>query len=397
MEENSFKSVSMTKSHTNNFSKTIFLPFLSGVIGASLVVGVCFGVPKIKEKILPEQGSTMQNTSYNTNVGSSINPTSISLKGYSETGMGVADKVLPSIVGIKIEYNVSSFFGMSTSTATGSGIIISSDGYILTNNHVVSASSNSSYYSITEAKSIKVTLFNDETEYDAKLIGRDDDTDLAVIKIEKDNLTAAELGDSDSVKVGEFAMAVGCPLGLNTTVTGGMISAVNREVTTSDGGKYTVIQTDAAINSGNSGGALVNHEGKVIGINTLKLSGTGVEGIGFAIPINSTYDITEQLIDHNKVLRPYMGIEGTTVTDEIAQKYNLVKGVYITEIENFGAAQKAGLKVGDVITEVDGETITTMDRLIEIKNDHKIGDKLKLKVNRKNENLDIEITLEEEP
>lgn len=311
--------------------------------------------------------------------------------------MGVAEKILPSIVGIQIEFGVNSFFGASTQTATGSGIIISEDGYILTNNHVVSGNSSSSYYEITGAKSVKVTLYNDETVYDAEIVGKDDQTDLAVIKINKTGLTKATLGNSDNVKVGEFAMAVGCPLGLNTTVTSGIISAVNRTVNTSDGGKYIAIQTDAAINSGNSGGALVNSKGEVIGINTLKLSGTGIEGIGFAIPINSTTDVVSQLIEHKKVLRPYVGIEGIEVTDEIAKQYKLSKGVYVSKIENFSAAQKAGIQVGDVITEVDGKEVKSVDDINAIKENHKIGDKIKLKIVRDKKDINIELTLEEKP
>ena len=403
MEENNnnFKSIS-TKPYTNNFSKTILTPFISGIVGASLVLGICFGVPTIREKVF--QGVNMNQSNNDSgstvvdNQASNLNTQLVSLKGYSDTSTGVAAKILPSIVGIEIEYNVNSFFGTGKSTATGSGIIISEDGYILTNNHVVSASSSSSYYEVSDAGSAKVTLYNDDTVYDAKIIGKDDETDLAVIKIDKTGLTPAEFADSDSVMIGEFAMAVGCPLGLSTTVTTGIVSAVNREITTDDGEKYTVIQTDAAINAGNSGGALVNSQGKVIGVNTLKLSGEGVEGIGFAIPINSTLDVTSQLIDHNKVLRPYMGIECITVTDEHIAKYSfLVKGVYVNDVETFSAAQKAGLKPGDVITEIDGKTITTKEELTEIKNTHKIGDKIKLKIYRNKEYQEIELTLEEEP
>lgn len=192
-------------------------------------------------------------------------------------------------------------------------------------------------------------------------------------------------------------MAVGCPLGLNTTVTSGIISAVNREITTSDNSTYVVMQTDAAINSGNSGGALVNSKGEVIGINTLKLSGTGIEGIGFAIPINSTLDVVSQLIEYNKVIRPYIGIEGMTIDEELAKQYNLAQGVYVRKIEDFTAAQKSGLKVGDVITEVDGKKVSKVEEINEIKNTKKIGDTLNLKIYRNKEYLDIKLTLEEQP
>lgn len=274
---------------------------------------------------------------------------------------------------------------------------MSQDGYILTNNHIVNSSSTNSYYEVANASKVTVYLYNDETAYEAKIIGTDEQTDLAVIKIEKTGLTAAEIGDSDAVKVGEFSMAVGNPLGMQSSVTGGLISAVNREVTDSDGKTFTLIQTDAAINSGNSGGALVNAEGKVIGINTLKLAGTGIEGMGFAIPINSTLDIYEQLIQYNKVKRPYIGITGIDLDEKTAQYNNLVVGVYVKAIDDFSSAEKAEIKVGDVIIEADGKKITTMDELNEIKNTHKIGDTMTLKVNRNGNEIDITLTLGEQP
>lgn len=399
--ENTFKSVESPKSRKGTgLGKTIFTSFISGIVGAGLVVGACFGVPEIKEQLIGETKSTSEETRQ---TSSQINATAISLTEYSDTATGVAAKVLPSIVGIQIEYNVNSVFGTSSASATGSGIIISEDGYILTNNHVVSttssssSSSNSSYYQVSSATNIKVTLYNDETVYDAEIVGTDDETDLAVIKIDKTGLTAAELGDSDGVAVGEFAMAIGNPLGLSTSVTCGIISGVNREVTV-DNQKYTVIQTDAAINSGNSGGALVNSQGQVIGINTLKLSGDGVEGIGFAIPINDTKDVSKQLIENKKVLRPYVGITGISVTEEMTKQYRqLVVGVYVQTVEDFSGAQKAGIKVGDVITEFDGEEVTTVDEITEIKNKHNIGDIVKVKVYRDGEYKDLELTLGEEP
>ena len=220
---------------------------------------------------------------------------------------------------------------------------------------------------------------------------------MAVIKIDKTGLSKAEFADSDSIKVGEFAMAVGNPIGMESSVTCGIVSAVNREVTDSDGKKYTLIQTDAAINSGNSGGALVNSEGKVIGINTLKLSGTGIEGMGFAIPINSTTDITSQLIQYSKVKRPYIGITGIDLDEQTAKTYNLVIGVYVKSVEDFSSAEKAGVKPGDVIIEADGTKITNMDDLNKIKNSHKIGDEMKIKVNREGQEKELTIKLGEQP
>ena len=392
------------KSNSNGFGKSVLLPFFSGIVGCSLVIGTCFGVPSIKEKLVGKNSSnsTVQ-TSTSTAEGTSTNL--ISLSNYSNTAVFAANKILPSIVGIEVTYTATSnsIFGFcspstSTATATGSGIIISEDGYIVTNNHVVDTSSSNSYsyYDLSDATSVKVKLYGSDDTYDAKIVGKDSQTDLAVLKIDKTDLTAAEFADSDQAVVGEFAMAVGSPLGLDTTVTTGIISAVNREVE-SDGTKYVCIQTDAAINSGNSGGALVNSDGKVIGINTLKLSGSGVEGIGFAIPINSTLDIISQLKDHNKVLRPYIGISGIDLDDSTAKRYNLVLGVYVKTVQSFSPAEKAGLQSGDVIIQADGKDIKTMDELNEIKNSHQIGDTMKLKINRSGQEKEVTVTLEETP
>ncbi len=383
------------------FGKSVVLPFFSGVVGCALVVGTCFGIPSIKEKILNTNNISNNSNSSNLNQGY-VSQTSLS--NYSDTSIYAANKILPSIVGIKVEYNVNSLISMfgrqsqtSTATASGSGIIISDDGYILTNNHIVSTSSSESFYEVSEATKVTVTLFNDDTEYEAKIIGKDEQTDLAVIKIEKTGLSKAEFADSDNIKVGEFAMAVGNPLDMQSSITCGVISAVNREITDSDGKKFTLIQTDAAINSGNSGGALVNSEGKVIGINTLKLYGTGIEGMGFAIPINSTTDITSQLIQYSKVKRPYIGISGMDLSEQIAKANKLVVGIYIKSIDDFSAAEKAGLKPGDVIIEADGQKISTMDELNKIKNTHKIGEEMTVKINRNGQEKELTITLGEQP
>ncbi len=390
------------KNSMGGFKKNIVVPFLSGVIGCSVVLGTCFGVPSIKEKIVGNSTVTTSSPSEKT----SGLVEEVSLSKYSDTAVYAANKILPSIVGIKITYNVttSSMFNMfgggkqstSEAQASGSGIIISEDGYILTNNHVVDSSSESTYYDISEATAVKVVLSTSDKEYDAKIVGKDSQTDLAVLKIEAENLTAAEFANSDDVKVGEFAMAVGNPLNLGTTITCGVVSALNREVKDNqDGTNYVCIQTDAAINSGNSGGALVNSEGKVIGVNTLKVSSTGVEGIGFAIPINSTVSVTKDLITYKKVRRPYIGITGRDLNAETAKKYNLTEGIYVVSVEEYSAAEKAGIKAEDVIVAVDGEEVKTMDKLNEIKNKHSIGDKITLKIYRNNKEKQITITLGE--
>ena len=414
MEENNnqFKNIKsynyQKEDKSNGFKRNVVLPFFSGVLGCMVVVGTCFGIPSIKSKLL--NTSSIPSSVYNPFTSESKTTGTvdqISLTKYSDTAVYAANKILPSIVGIEVTYNVTSslsnFYSMfgnnmpttSTAKASGSGIIISKDGYILTNNHVVNSSSEESYYEISEATSVKVKLQNDDKEYDAKIIGKDSQTDLAVLKIEADNLTTAEFADSDSIKVGEFAMAVGNPLNLGTTITCGVISAVSREVSDSDGNKHNAIQTDAAINSGNSGGALVNSEGKVIGVNTLKVSSTGVEGIGFAIPINSTIDVTKDLITYNKVRRPYLGISGRNLDEKTAEKNKLVAGIYVVNVDEYSSAEKAGITPGDIIVEFDGKKVLTMDELNEIKNSHSIGDTVSLKINRNGSEKQITLTLGE--
>lgn len=382
------------------FGKTVFVPFISGIVGASLTIGVCFGIPEIKSNLIGEIGkiensySNMQNqenfSKPKTNLTNISNSTDVAVE--------VASSVLPSIVGIEVTYNVNSWFGSSQASATGSGVIISEDGYIITNNHVVSTeNANSSYYSISEAKGLKVKLYGDNTEYEAKIIGTDAYTDLAVIKIEKNGLTPAVLGNSDELKVGEFVMALGNPLGMDFSVTAGIISAVNREVSASDGNTYLAIQTDAAINSGNSGGALVNSNGEVIGINNLKLSGTGIEGIGFAIPINSTTDVVSQLIEFKTVKRPYIGISGQSIDSNITEIYGLPAGISVQSVVENSPASSAGLKKGDIITKIEGKEVKTVAELNRIKYEYKIGDTITLTILRNGKEEEIKITLGEEP
>jgi serine protease Do len=392
--ESSFKAPKEKKQH-GGFGKAVVVPFFSGIVGASLVVGTCFGVPSIKQKLI--KTSSVPAISSQTTTSSSSSIDVVNLADFSDTSIGVAQKVLPSIVGITVKYNVSSFFGSSTAEATGSGIIISSDGYIVTNNHVISSeSSSSSYYAITEATGITVNLYNDETEYTATVVGTDAYTDLAVIKIDATDLTAATLGNSDEVQVGEFAMAIGNPLGMDSTVTSGIISAVNREVESEDGTTYTAIQTDAAINSGNSGGALVNSKGEVIGINTLKLSGTGIEGIGFAIPISSTTNVISQLIEYNTVKRPSIGISVSDVSETVANRYNIPVGIYVESVTKDGPADKAGLASGDIITKINNVEVKTTSELNKIKNQYSIGDEVTLTVYSNNNYKDVTVKLGEE-
>jgi len=379
----------------NSFTKNVLIPFFSGILGSVIFIGACFGIPSIRDNIFKNINSSFVQNVDDENKNNTSNL--VSLSSFSDTAVGVAETVRPSIVGINVEYTINSMFNRSsTAQAEGSGIIINKDGYILTNNHIVNTSSNYSYQ-VSEANKITVYLYNDPNEYEAKIVGTDSQTDLAVIKIEKTDLMPATLGNSDDVRVGEFSMTIGNPLGMQSSVTSGIISATDREVTDIDGIHYKLIQTDAAINSGNSGGALVNNKCEVIGINTLKLAGTGIEGMGFAIPINSTKDIYDQLIQYNKVKRPYIGITGIDITDNTAKLNNTVKGIYIKDIDSTSAAEKAGLKIGDIIISANDKNISTMNELNEFKNSLKINDKMNLKINRDGKEIDIDVTLQEQP
>lgn len=299
--------------------------------------------------------------------------------------MEIAKKVVPAVVGIKTEVTTRDIFGYKyTTTGSGSGIIVSEDGYIATNNHV-----------IANANKITVLLSSGE-EYDATLIGSDPRTDLAVIKIQASDLTFAELGDSSTLEVGELAVAIGNPLGeLAGTVTAGIISALNRSVEV-DGKVINLLQTDAAINPGNSGGALVNSFGEVIAINTAKSSGVDIEGIGFAIPINDAKPIIEQLINHGYVTgRPSLGITARDITEELAWRYNMPQGVYIAEIIPNGAADIAGLKKGDIITAFNNTPVKSTNELTEKLESCTIGQTVNLTVVRQRKALSINVVLKE--
>lgn len=398
-----------------NLAKGVLVPFTSGVIGAALVLGIFINVPSVNNKFFKSSADDNQKTTVITSSTGSVSSV-VNLKDYSDTAISVANKVLPSVVSIEIEYTVTNqgypFYGMnpysnnnstsSTATASGSGVIISEDGYILTNNHVVNESSSNNYYQVSAANKITVTLYSDNKDeeaksYEAQIVGTDPLTDLAVLKIDATGLKAAELGDSASLQVGEFVMAVGNPLDMPNTVTSGIVSALNREITDDDGTEYKLIQTDAAINAGNSGGALVNADGKVIGINTLKLSGDSIEGIGFAIPINDTTKIVEQLITYNKVKRPYLGISGSDVTEEYSKYYKIPQGVYVNSVEEKGPADIAGIKAGDIITKIDDTEIKSMTELTKVKNSHEIGDTVSITISRNNKTQTVTLKLGEMP
>ncbi|WHE06316.1 trypsin-like peptidase domain-containing protein [Thermoanaerobacterium thermosaccharolyticum] len=312
----------------------------------------------------------------------------------------IAKIVSPSVVGIDTSVSYSNGFKSAfVSENSGSGIIIDTNGYIVTNNHVVDG-----------ASSITVSL-SDGRKFSAQLIGKDSKTDLAVLKINATNLTAAKLGDSSKLEVGELAVAIGNPLGESFagTVTSGIISGLNRNLQ-SDYGAVNLIQTDAAINPGNSGGPLVNSNGEVIGITSVKLTstdssdtqdqfgmfhsqGTLVEGMGFAIPINEAKPIIDELIKHGYVERPMMGVSVQEVTQQDAAQYNIPVGLYIAQVQQGSGADEAGLQAGDVITAVDGTKVETFDSLQSIINKHKVGDTITVTFWRNGKTLSTKVKL----
>lgn len=318
-------------------------------------------------------------------------------------------KAMPSAVGIAATFTweeqysgFGGFFGYGgdqsyeqSATATGTGIIMSKDGYIITNAHVV-------YDAEYGGKATELTVvLADETEYEATLTGYDSESDLAVLKINASDLPAAEFGDSDELMVGELVIAIGNPLGFELfgSVTCGIVSALNREITINEN-NMTLIQTDAAINAGNSGGPLVNSYGQVIGINSAKMtssySSASVEGLGFAIPINDASAIIDDLINYGYVRgKPQIGIIARDVSDTVSEAYGIPVGVYVYAVTEGGAAEQAGIQQGDVIIAANGKTVTTYDELNQEKNAFQAGDTLSLTITRNGQDYDVDVVLQE--
>lgn len=323
----------------------------------------------------------------------------------------IVDEIMPSVVGIsstfEVEYkNTNAFspwgWGFQTqpetreAVATGTGIVMTDDGYIVTNAHVVYDEE----YNAGEAKEVSV-LFSDEMEYDAKIIAFDVETDLAVLKIDASGFTPATFGNSDELRVGEIVIAVGNPLGFELfgSVTSGIVSALNRQISINEK-NMTLIQTDAAINEGNSGGPLLNSCGQVIGINSAKMSSSygkaSVEGLGFAIPINDAKTIIDDLIIKGYVSgRPQIGISTVDITETYSSYLGLPMGVYVRMVAEGGAAEQAGIKDGDIIIGINDEAITTVDDLNNIKNQFRAGDTITLKIYRNGQDIDVSLVLQE--
>ncbi|MFR2011293.1 MAG: S1C family serine protease [Christensenellales bacterium] len=368
----------------NNFLKITTYAAVFGLIGGMSFEGTTYISNKYINKSSVESSKTTSKSIEKTSTLSSTSTNTSSSDGVS----GVSESVLPSIVAIDVKTTQTStdVFGRTyeqDASGSGSGIIVAQDSkniYIATNNHVVA-----------DASSVSVT-FNDKSVYSATVKGTDSASDLAVVEVPLSKLSAdtlsnikvATLGDSDKVKVGAQAIAIGNALGYGTSVTVGYISAKDREVSGEDN-TMKLLQTDAAINPGNSGGALVDSSGAVIGINSSKYADTSVEGMGFAIPINTAIPIINDIVKAQTVSedeQAYLGIKGTNVTSEYAQYYNLPEGIYVSSVTSGSPADKAGIKKGDVIVKYKGKDVTTMDGLQEKMALCKAGDKVEITVKR---------------
>ena len=293
----------------------------------------------------------------------------------------ISKKVRPAVVGIIAA--ASSDFGEES---VGSGIVMTQDGYIITNHHVVENSG-----------SIEVIL-DDGSDYTARVVGTDSRSDLAVIKIDASELSAAAFGNSDQLEPGDLAVAIGNPAGiqLQNSVTSGIISAINRDIVIGDR-EMTLIQTDASINPGNSGGPLVNEYGQVIGINTIKIGISYYEGLGFAIPINTAKPIIDELISRGYIKgRPSIGLNGSFLTGREARLHSSVEGMYIEHVHPQSDAHRKGLRRGDIITKVDGEPFTSVDAIKALRSRHKAGDQVRLTVYRNGESVELSVLLMDE-
>ena len=340
------------------------------------------------ETAAPQQ--TTQQPTQGAYVGSGTKLNIVSSQESSDTTFSDEEDALSlqDIYSTVIDSVVSISSMTSSGTSSGTGIIMSPDGYVITNHHV-----------ITGALVISV-LTNDNQEYEAALVGSDEMSDLAVLKIDARGLQAAEFGDSSKLRVGDSVVAIGDPLGvqLRGTMTNGIISAINRDLTVGDR-TMTLIQTNAALNNGNSGGPLINCYGQVIGINTMKMSNfyslsTTVEGIGFAIPIDTAKPIIDELIEKGYVSgRPAIGIDGETLPATYRIYYRLPQGIYVTRVYRNSDAAAKGISEGDIITAINGVSVTTMEQLNRVKNQFTAGQTITLTIYRGGVSSDVEIIL----
>lgn len=323
-------------------------------------------------------------------------PTTVSVANVTGNELLTAPEIyaayVGSTVGITTEIVTTNGWGQPVSAAAaGSGFVITEDGYILTNYHV-----------IEDANSIKVT-FVDGTSYDATLVGGEEENDIAVLKINANGLTPVIIGNSDNVQVGEQVVAIGNPLGeLTYSMTQGIISAKDRSITMENGEVMNMLQTDTAINSGNSGGPLFDMYGQVIGITSAKLSGSSsssatIEGLGFAIPINDIKDMVTDIMENGYVTgKPYLGITVSTVPESVSERYSMSQGALVESVDPTSCAAKAGLQKGDIITALNGTTVISSAELVEEKKQYQAGDTVSIDIERDGEKQTLSLTFDED-
>lgn len=358
---------------------------LTAIVAVILIAGGVFGGFKLRDTFFSPSG-TYQGT---TNQLQEPEKSESISNARNTAVVQAAKKVSPVVVGITTKVYNRDMFNRKVlvGEGVGSGVIFDKAGYIVTNNHVVGT-----------AKTVIVSLADGQST-EGTVVGRDARTDLAVVKINMENLPVAEFGDSDSLQVGEPAIAIGNPLGLEFqgTVTVGVISSLNRTIG-AEGQSMKLIQTDAAINPGNSGGALVDADGKVIGINSAKISQEGVEGLGFAIPINAARPILQDLITNGKVVRPYLGLYG--LDQQMAARFGMqlnAQGIYVYRVVPGGPLDQAGLQHGDVIVKLDGTDVKDFASLQSVMDKHKVGDSVTVDYTRNGMNREATIVLQESP
>ena len=365
------------KPKKNGFAVIVATGLICSIVGGSIggVVGA-----NIAQSKYEEMNYTQSDTDRDTAIQLVGNQSEIS------PVIAIAKKVMPSVVGVHT-YGTYSYWGRQITNmelGSGSGVIYSEDGYIITNYHV-----------IEDATSVVVTL-SDEQEYEAVIIGADEASDLAVLKIDAGRkLPAAELGNSSELQIGELVVAIGNPLGYDNTVTDGIVSGLNRQLSDYTD-EMTLIQTNAAINSGNSGGALVNGRGEVIGINSAKLVASNAEGMGFALSIDEVKPLVEQLITQGHVSRPYMGVTIDSqyqVDEETAERYEIPMGIMIYEVAENSPAEQAGLREGDIIYKVNDTLIQSFDDLSELIDSSQVGDTLRVLANRDGKKVICDVVL----
>ena len=377
--------------------KPVWKPVLACLLAVALVAGGC-GITaamvnqhwETREQALTEKLDVLQKQI--TSSTASGKGTLVPTDGSAMTPSQLYASCVDSVVAISATVTSTGIYGnTSTGTSSGSGFILTDDGYIVTNYHVVEG-----------ATELTVTT-HDGTEYSAELKGKDATNDVAVLKVEAENLPAVTLGSSHDLVIGDMVAAIGNPLGkLAATQTIGYVSGINREVATGGVTTISMIQTDAAINPGNSGGPLFNMYGQVIGITTAKYSGTtgsgaSIEGVGFAIPIDDVAAMFDDLIDFGYVTGGYMGVSVENVDEEAASRYSLPTGAYVVKVEKDSAAQKAGIEVKDIITDVGGHSVSNVTDLTRALRNFKAGDSTTVTVTRGGKQVALQITLDERP